>query len=446
MSSGQVSGESSLSHYGLGLQKYTHFTSPIRRYADVIVHKQLLAEEVATNYGATKKTNIAGSELKSLPASKVISILHGEGLEGNEFTDPSLSTPTENNPVLITPSATKDEDEVGVTLTLATIYEPSQVAKICDGLNRQNRMAKLSSFECQSLFLSLYFKEHFESTQAVVTHLRSNGFWVYVPRFDMKGPVYLSDMNGNVQVDPALLKLPDSAGVEPSAGFVASGRARLFPGGKCQLVESPEQKLEVTVPESKTSLVIRILDVVTVKILSDNWDARSRVPSPRLHLVGSPPTNKPSSQKVSVTERTMEAKPKPTASVASSPATANREHFDVHPPSLYREILKIENPPVLDNVPLRSQKDKKSIEARGVSSMVGRVVFGEFRNPDTHSAKQEASMAEAAVAAQERRNQIMEAQARNNEYNKARQIEKDATARMQRLAANKRNARRAKAK
>jgi len=46
-----------IGHFGLGLETYSHFTSPIRRYPDIIVHRQL------DRYTGTRKENLPDHEL-----------------------------------------------------------------------------------------------------------------------------------------------------------------------------------------------------------------------------------------------------------------------------------------------------------------------------------------------------------------------------------------------
>lgn len=213
--------------------------------------------------------------------------------------------------------------------TLKDPYSIDKVTKICERLNHQNRVAKRSSMDCQTLFLSLYFQTNIDVTYAVIIGLRQNGILVYVPKYDMKGACFLKDLDGNVQVDPKLFDVTSSStafanssdtfnstrndsvtiGLPPSNGFDAVEGCRKFTEGKLTLREElkkekavtcPNHKqnakqnndgirkkniLELCIPAFRKSITFRELDVVTVQLSCNPSSSFARIPPPRLHLV-----------------------------------------------------------------------------------------------------------------------------------------------------------------
>ncbi|KAG7390584.1 DIS3 mitotic control [Phytophthora pseudosyringae] len=445
-------------HYGLGLQYYTHFTSPIRRYADVIVHRQLLASIAAPcppSKSASQRPATKNSAPLLLPKTLAPSVLETE--DDEDFLDGLISSVDSQLQVTTDPLAQTEVATAAVDEAIMggdNLFPPQELVPLARHLNMKNRQAKLAAHACDELFLALYFSSHTVKVPAIITALKQNGFIVYVPKYDLRAPVYLRDKSGVVQMDPLLLgvRIVDT---DPATGaFTGAECIRRIPQAQLIWNDTDRETLEVVAPEAKRS-VFHILDEVEVQVSCDLTTSGARVPKLQLLLVGraSATHKKHIVSSLSELQRVVQMRseadniPRSSKDVKASERSTVGEESSVS--NLYQLLLDAANlSPSTKSLACRKptpeeeddkKKKKPGLKRRGP----GRLVFGNF---STNSRRHyQHKLAQYMDERSEAREEELSIQRSSNgssamtSAQEARRAEREALVRTQKLAAEKRH-------
>ncbi|KAJ2760042.1 hypothetical protein IWQ57_006402, partial [Coemansia nantahalensis] len=156
-----IDGREDYRHYALNVPLYTHFTSPIRRYADIVVHRALEASLAADGpHVASDHPLLPPCWSPHFPATAA---------EG------SLTTAAHKALALLLPG-------------------PDALVAVAHRCNQRKGAAKAAQDASVQLFLAHHLGASGVVTPAVVTNIGENGITFATPQLGVPGTVYMDRM------------------------------------------------------------------------------------------------------------------------------------------------------------------------------------------------------------------------------------------------------------